>query len=506
MKKFYITTPIYYPSGKLHIGHVYTTTLAQSLVNYKKLQDYQTFFVTGSDEHGEKIETIANKKNISPQIYVNEIVKSFKDLWIKLDINYDCFIRTTDKKHIQVVKDVFKTLQNKGIIYKGHYQGLYSIQDEEFFTKSQAVKNGQKYYSPISNHELVLVNEETYFLKFDNFKKWIKNIVLKPGFIIPNTIANELNKNFLDNLDDLSITRTSFKWGITLDDDPKHVIYVWFDALLNYISALDYDSGDNFKKFWVDSDTEIIHIIGKEISRFHCIYWPIILSNLNLRLPSNILSHGWITTPTGKMSKSKNNAIDPNAIIDNYGAETLKYFLMSQIKTGQDGIFSIELLISVYNTELVNIYGNLINRTLAMVAQNFDSLPKNDFSNDAYDLEMIDEILKSKKDFVYELDNLMISSGIRIAINLAKKLNGYIDKTLPWKLTHNLHRLSQVLHVLLNGIYSISTMLSIVIPKKTTEILKILDLAKYSLKDIDDFSKFNNKKLKKPNYLIFERY
>ena len=506
IKKFYITTPIYYPSGQLHIGHVYTTTLAQSIVNYKKMQGYKTFFLTGSDEHGEKIEKKAKENKLEPQDYVDKMIISFKNLWNKLDIKYDYFIRTTDKNHIKTVKEVFQKLQDKNLIYKGYYEGLYSIHDEEFFTKSQAIKKDGKYYAPLSNHELKIIKEPTYFLKAHLSKEWLKKIILNSNFVTPKKVALELDKNFLNNLEDLSITRTSFNWGIKLENDKDHTIYVWFDALINYISALGYKDSTTFNEFWMDDKTEIVHIIGKEITRFHCIYWPIILNGLDLRLPNNILAHGWIVTPTGKMSKSKNNVVHPEKIIDKYGPEILQYFLMSQIKTGSDGIFSIELLESTYNTELVNIYGNLVSRTLAMISQNFKSLYENSPSTINYDVEMTQSILDSKKKFMSQLDNYILSSGIEIAINLGRNLNGYIDKTMPWKLTNNLNRLSQILHILLNGIYAMSTMLSIVIPKKTKEILELLQISNYSFDLIDDFFKFNNKQFKKLDYPLFKKY
>jgi len=505
-KTFYVTTPIYYPSGKLHIGHVYTTTLAYTLANFKKLDGYDVKFLTGADEHGQKIELKAKENNISPKEYVDKVSDSFKDLWNKLEIYPDYFSRTTNKNHEEAVKKQFTKLLNQGIIYKGKYTGLYSVQDEEFLTETQAEKKDGEWFHPISGHKLEIVNEESYFLKISEFEDWIRDFLQNSDIVIPKKIINELINNFINKgLQDLSVTRTSFSWGIPISEEKTHVIYVWLDALNNYITALGYNSKDesDFNKYWVNGD-EIVHIVGKEITRFHCIYWPIILKANEIRRPTKILSHGWIVTPEGKMSKSKGNVIDPNELIDEFGAEVLKYFFACHTNIHEDSTFDKEILKNAYNADLANNYGNLVSRTLAMTKQNFDTPLKYKESILEVDKKIEQDIINALNLYKEKFNNYKINKALQAAINLSKKLNKYIDVTMPWTLKDDKKRLEQLLLRLLNGIYAITTMLSVVMPKKTEEVADLIGLKELSFQKAKDFNKFDQVAIKESK-VIFSR-
>ena len=499
-KTFFITTPIYYPSGKLHIGHVYTTTIAWTIANYKKLMGYDTKFLTGADEHGQKIEKKAFENNKSPQEYVDETIVKFKKLWKKLDINYDYFSRTTNAFHKEAVAKQFSYLLKTNKIYKGKYKGLYSIEDEEFLTKIQAIKKNNQYYHPLSNHKLKEVEEESYFLKISQYQEWWKKYLKNhPRFILPKKIINELSNNFVNKgLEDLSVTRSTFKWGVPIKEDQKHIMYVWLDALNNYISALGYNSNNDldFQKYWVNGD-EIVHVVGKEITRFHGIYWPIILKINNLRQPTTIFSHGWIITPKGKMSKSKGNVIDPLKLLEKFDNEAIKYFFVSKIKTSQDGIFDEKLLKNTYDTELINIFGNLHSRVTSMILQNFNKPLKNKKPNLKADKNIVNSIINKTKNFEKELNNFNIFEGFESLITLGRDLNQYIELTKPWKLINNKSRLEEVLNNLLNGVYAIFTMLSIVVPKKSKIAINSIGFKKIDFNKIFDFNKFDDKFIKK---------
>lgn len=506
-KTFYVTTPIYYPSGKLHIGHVYTTTLAWTLRNYKTLRGYDAKMLTGSDEHGQKIEAKAEENNLDPQSYVDMLSNQFKELWELLSIDYDYFSRTSSKNHMEAVSKQFTSLFNSGDIYKGKYKGLYSISDEEYLTKTQAEERNGKFFHPQSGHELVEISEESYFFKMSKYEKWWKELIKNnPDFIIPNKIVKELKNNFVDKgLTDLSVTRSTFKWGIPIKEDKKHVMYVWLDALNNYITALGYNSDydSDFNKYWENGD-EIVHIVGKEITRFHGIYWPIILKAANIKLPSKILSHGWIITPEGKMSKSKGNVVDPIELVNKFGAEVVKYFFASQIHMGQDGVFDEEILKNVYNSELANNYGNLVSRTIAMTLQNFDSPIASTKLTKKIDLDIINSIEVHVEEYKKHFDEFQISKALYEIIQLGKKLNGYIDLTEPWKLKDQKDRLSVVLNNLLNGIYAMTTMLSVVMPKKANQVKNMLNQTNLELSKILDLTKFD-KVLPIKGEVLFER-
>ncbi|WKX02560.1 methionine--tRNA ligase [Candidatus Mycoplasma mahonii] len=506
-KTFYITTPIYYPSGDLHIGHVYTTTLARTFANYKIMNGYDVKFLTGADEHGQKIEKKAQEFNVNPQAYVDKMALSFKNLWDKLGIEYDFFSRTTDKDHMIAISKIFSQLLNDGLMYKGTYKGLYSISDEEFLTETQAKLDKGKYYHPLSGHDLVEVEEESYFFRISAYENWLKKYIHEnKDFIMPHKIIKELLSNFLDKgIDDLSISRTSFSWGVPVSEDKTHVIYVWIDALSNYITALGYNSenDDDFNKYWVNGD-EIVHLVGKEITRFHCIYWPIILKSLGLRQPTKILSHGWIITPDGKMSKSKGNVVDPIKLIDKFGSEQVKYFFSAKLKLGNDGIFDEEILKNAINSDLSNNYGNLLSRTIAMMHQNFDAPVKYRDSLTKVDEKIFSLISETLIIFKDKFNEFNPTDAFDSVMNLSRELNGYIDITKPWTLKENKSRLEIILNTLLNGIYAVTALLSIVIPNKAKEASDMLGITELSFENITDFTKFD-KVIVKTGGPLFER-
>ncbi|MGY6172487.1 methionine--tRNA ligase [Candidatus Mycoplasma pogonae] len=508
-KTFYVTTPIYYPSGDLHIGHLYSTTIAWVLRNYKKMQGYDTYFSTGSDDHGQKIAQKAAANNMTNQDYVDQQVAKFYNLWQKSAIDYDVFIRTTDEKHKKVIQNVFQKMLDLGLIYKGLYRGLYSVSDEEFLTPTQANFVEGKYYHPVSGHELIEISEESYFLKMSQFSKWWQKTLAEDKKInIPQKIINDLKNNFIDKgLEDLSITRISFDWGIKVPNDPKHVVYVWIDALFNYLSLLGFSlPGDNlYQKYWKHGD-EIVHVVGKEITRFHCIYWPIMLEAIGERLPSTILSHGWIITPQGKMSKSKGNTIDPLQLLAKYDSEILKYFFVSKIGIFDDGIFDEALLVTATNTDLANNFGNLLSRTTAMIEQNFltqpvQYLPKKftELENDVYSA-----IATKFNNYQKEFDNFQIHNAFKEVMNLGNDLNGYIDKTKPWTLKNDLERLEVVLNTLLNGIYAMAAMLKPVLIHNMAKVAKQLNVQDLEFNQINDYHKFDHTIIKKGE-IIFHR-
>lgn len=506
-KTCYITTPIYYASGNLHIGHLYTTTVAWVLANYKKLQGYDVKLITGSDEHGQKIYEKALEQKLSPQEFVNQKSELFKKLWSDFKIDID-FIRTTDKKHEEVVNKIFDFFVEQGLIYKDKYDGLYSVSDEEFLTPTQAIlKEDGNYYHPESGHKLINVSEESYFFKMNQFNQWIIDYIEEnPEFLAPKKSVNEMKNNFLKNLNNLSVTRTNVDWGIKWNKDPKHTIYVWLDALCSYITALGFDfknSLEEFDKYWKNGD-EIIHLLGKEIARFHFVYWPIFIKGLNLRQPSRIQSHGWIVTPTGKMSKSKNNVVDPYDLLNKYHHEMIKYYFTSQIALGEDGIYDEQRFKDVINADLINNYGNLVSRTLTMISNSFDRPLKYSQTNEEIHEEIENKIINSKDKYIQYFDNLEIDKALKTAIELSSELNKYIDLTKPWTLKENKDELEKVLIRLLNGIYAVSTYLSVVLPEKINEVSQQLSNIEFSLKNIENFSKFDNIHTER-KFIFFER-
>ncbi|OYD26698.1 methionyl-tRNA synthetase [Mycoplasma testudineum] len=505
-KTYYITTPIYYPSGDLHLGHLFTTTQAWVMRNFKRSQGYDSIMVTGADEHGQKIYEKAIENKMEPQKYVDMQSQKFIDLWKLAQIDNDLFIRTSSEKHKLIIKKIFTSLFKKGFIYKGEYKGLYSISDEEFVTEANAKFENGKYYHPTSGHELTVLSEESYFFKLNTFYDWLVNEFLIDENVESKNVINELKANFLQTtVEDLSVTRIKIDWGIRIDEDPKHVIYVWLDALFNYITVLNYSEIDQslYEKYW-NNGTERVHIIGKEIARFHCIYWPIFLKSLDIKLPTKIVPHGWIITPTGKMSKSKNNVVDPVQLLKEFDPEEVKYFLVAKLNMFKDSVFSKELLINAINSDLANNFGNLISRTTKMIENNFDRplLYKESES------EVINDVYK-KAEIYYEnfkkfMNSYESDEAYSQIILIAKELNNLIDSTEPWKLDKNDPLLEQILIALMNGIYIMALAYKNVMPNKIAMLEKQWNNIEIAERLISDKNKFSFFKITKGN-ILFKR-
>lgn len=437
---FYITTPIYYPSGKLHIGNSYTTIACDVLARYKRLQGYDVFFLTGTDEHGLKIEQKAQALGMQPQEYVDKMAADIKELWKKLEITNDKFIRTTDDYHEKAVQNIFEKLLAKGDIYLGKYRGWYSVSDEEYFTESQLAEvyrdeDGNMIGGKApSGHEVQLVEEDCYFFKMSKYAdRLVKYYEEHPDFIIPDTRKNEMLNNFIKpGLEDLALTRTSFNWGVKVPSNPEHVVYVWIDALCNYITALGYETGDDdslFKKYWPAD----VHMVGKEIVRFHTIYWPIILMALDLPLPKHIIGHGWLLMRDGKMSKSKGNVVYPEMVVERYGLDALRYYLMRAVPFGNDGVFTPEDFIGKINFDLANDLGNLLNRTVAMINKyRGGQIPELKSGVTAFDKDLEDVAANTIKNFEEQMDSVHFSNALDEVWKLVARSNKYIDETEPW--------------------------------------------------------------------------
>lgn len=437
---FYITTPIYYPSGKLHIGNSYTTIACDVLARYKRLQGYDVFFLTGTDEHGLKIEQKAQALGMQPQEYIDKMAADIKELWKKLEITNDKFIRTTDDYHEKAVQNIFEKLLAKGDIYLGKYRGWYSVSDEEYFTESQLAEvyrdeDGNMIGGKApSGHEVQLVEEDCYFFKMSKYAdRLVKYYEEHPDFIIPDTRKNEMLNNFIKpGLEDLALTRTSFNWGVKVPSNPEHVVYVWIDALCNYITALGYETGDDdslFKKYWPAD----VHMVGKEIVRFHTIYWPIILMALDLPLPKHIIGHGWLLMRDGKMSKSKGNVVYPEMIVERYGLDALRYYLMRAVPFGNDGVFTPEDFIGKINFDLANDLGNLLNRTVAMINKyRGGQIPELKSGVTAFDKDLEDVAANTIKNFEEQMDSVHFSNALDEVWKLVARSNKYIDETEPW--------------------------------------------------------------------------
>ena len=442
IKSFYITTPIYYPSGKLHIGSAYTTIACDVLARYKRMMNYDVFYLTGLDEHGQKIQQKAEEAGITPQAYVDGMAVGVKELWQLLDISYDKFIRTTDDYHEKVVAQVFERLLAQDDIYLGEYSGWYSVSDEEFFTESQLAEvyrdeNGKVIggVAP-SGHEVEWVSEESYFLRLSKYQdRLVEFFKSQPDFITPDGRLNEILKNFIEpGLEDLAVSRTTFTWGVPVPSNPKHVVYVWFDALLNYVTALGYDQEQhgNFDKFW---NGTVFHMVGKDILRFHSIYWPILLMMLDIKLPERLIAHGWFVMKDGKMSKSKGNVIYPEMLVERYGLDPLRYYLMRSLPVGSDGTFTPEDYVGRINYELANDLGNLLNRTVAMINKYFGGqVPAYVENINTFDADLAKVVEENIAEYHKQMNAVDYPRALEAVWNIISRTNKYIDETAPWVL------------------------------------------------------------------------
>ncbi len=462
-KTFYITTPIYYPSGNPHIGHCYTTVACDSIARYRRMQGYDVMFLTGTDEHGLKIEQKAAEKGVTPKEYVDEIVKTFKKLWSYMNISYDRYIRTTDDYHIETVQKIFKALYDKGYIYKGEYKGKYCTPCESFWTESQLDENG---CCPECHREVTEAKEEAYFFKMSPFAERIEKLLTETDYLQPKTRATELVNNFIKpGLEDLCVSRTTFKWGIPVTFDDKHVVYVWIDALSNYISALGFwnEKYNDFDKFWPAD----VHMVAKDIMRFHAIIWPAMLMALDLPLPKHLAVHGWITFNGQKMSKSLGNVVDPFILGERYGADAIRYHILREMALGADSSFSNEIMINRINSDLANGLGNLVSRTVAMADKYFGGTLPVEREEGDFDAELIAEVeeLRAKVDDF--MDKTQINNALAEIFKVVSRANKYIDETAPWVLGKDESkkaRLATVLYNLLETIRIVSTLLSNFMP------------------------------------------
>ena len=441
-KSFYITTPIYYPSGKLHIGSAYTTIACDVLARYKRMMNYDVFYLTGLDEHGQKIQQKAEEAGITPQAYVDGMAVGVKELWQLLDISYDKFIRTTDDYHEKVVAQVFERLLAQDDIYLGEYSGWYSVSDEEFFTESQLAEvfrdeNGKVIGGVAqSGHEVEWVSEESYFLRLSKYQdRLVEFFKSQPDFITPDGRLNEMLKNFIEpGLEDLAVSRTTFTWGVPVPSNPKHVVYVWIDALLNYVTALGYGQEDheNFDKFW---NGTVFHMVGKDILRFHSIYWPILLMMLDIKLPERLIGHGWFVMKDGKMSKSKGNVIYPEMLVERFGLDPLRYYLMRSLPVGSDGTFTPEDYVARINYELANDLGNLLNRTVAMINKYFGGqVPAYVENVTAFDADLAKVVEENIAEYHKQMNAVDYPRALEAVWNIISRTNKYIDETAPWVL------------------------------------------------------------------------
>ena len=504
-QKYYITTAIAYTSGKPHIGNTYEAVLADAIARYKRQQGYDVFFQTGTDEHGQKIELKAAEAGVTPKEFVDNVSGQIKEIWDLMNTSYDKFIRTTDADHEKQVQKIFKKMYAKGDIYKGHYEGMYCTPCESFFTESQLV-DGK---CPDCGRPCVPAKEEAYFFKMSKYAdKLIDYINTHPDFIQPESRKNEMMNNFLlPGLQDLCVSRTSFKWGIPVDFDPKHVVYVWLDALTNYITGIGYDcdgnSTEQFNKMWPAD----LHLIGKDIIRFHTIYWPIFLMSLDLPLPKQVFGHPWLLQGNGKMSKSKGNVIYADELVDFFGVDAVRYFVLHEMPFDNDGVITWELMVERLNSELANTLGNLVNRTISMSNKYFGGVVENKGVAEPVDEDLKSFILSIPGKVDAKMEKLRVADAITEVFTLFKRCNKYIDETMPWALAKDetkQDRLATVLYNLVEGICIGATLLQSFMPDTAARILAHLNAKERTLEDLKTFGLYpsGNKVTEKPEILF----
>ena len=504
-KKYYITTAIAYTSGKPHIGNTYEAVLADSIARFKRQQGYDVFFQTGTDEHGQKIELKAEEAGVSCKEFVDQVSGEIKNIWDLMGTSYDKFIRTTDDYHEKQVQKIFKKLYDQGDIYKGYYEGLYCTPCESFFTESQLV-DGK---CPDCGRPVTPAKEEAYFFRMSKYApKLIEYINEHPEFIQPVSRKNEMMNNFLlPGLQDLCVSRTSFKWGIPVDFDPRHVVYVWLDALTNYITGIGYDcdgnSTEQFEKYWPAD----LHLIGKDIIRFHTIYWPIFLMALGLPLPKQVFGHPWLLQGDGKMSKSKGNVLYADQLVDFFGVDAVRYFVLHEMPFENDGVITWELMVERLNSELANTLGNLVNRTISMSNKYFGGVVKSTGVTEPVDQELKAVVQGTKEKVVAKMEDLRVADAITEIFTLFKRCNKYIDETMPWVLAKDdekKDRLAEVLYNLVEGICVGAALLESFMPTTTEKILAQLNAPKRSYEELDSFGLYpsGNKVTEKPEILF----